>query len=247
MIRAPQGSSESASKRVKLNHNVLMDGSDKICPETSREASLGSLCLDLLTRHVLPFVGENQYRFVGAVNRDFRNAYLAVFSPTTTFDQITSMEQAELCYHEIWIPHQHDELYLVMVEQGQLDILKYLYLQEGFSLSASLSAAAARNGHFDVLRWLVRIKCPVDATTFAGAADHGDLSMVQWLYDLPRPFSEKCSWNGRTCSTAALNGHMSILQWARSKGCPWDAQTCAMAARNDHKSILLWARFKGCP
>jgi len=29
-----------------------------------------------------------------------------------------------------------------------------------------------------------------------------------------------CNWNGGTCSAAAENGHLSVLQWARENGCP---------------------------
>jgi hypothetical protein len=178
----------------------------------------------------------------------FRIAYTNLFSKTTTYDQVTSIEQAILCYHDVCVFQQPlEEFFYAMTEQGQLDIVKYLYLEDDFTLTASFSAAAARNGHFDLLRCLVRSKCPVDAMTFAGAASHGDLAMLQWLYGLPRPFSEKFPWDGSTCSMAALNGHMRVLQWARSKGCPWDARTCAMAACNHHTKILLWARFKRCP
>jgi hypothetical protein len=48
----------------------------------------------------------------------------------------------------------------------------------------------------------------------------------------------------RTCSSAAENGHVGVLQWARSQEppCPWDSTTCSYAARNDHLSVVKWAR-----
>jgi hypothetical protein len=67
-----------SSKRMKFQKDVQLVSK---CPP-----SLDSLCLDLLKNHLLPCVGENQYRFVGAVNRTFRTAYTDVFTPTTTYD-----------------------------------------------------------------------------------------------------------------------------------------------------------------
>ena len=49
------------------------------------------------------------------------------------------------------------------------------------------------------------------------------------------------------CSTAALNGHLETLKWARANGCPWDEDTCTNAAANGHLEILKWARANGCP
>ncbi|CAN0426198.1 unnamed protein product, partial [Ectocarpus fasciculatus] len=49
------------------------------------------------------------------------------------------------------------------------------------------------------------------------------------------------------CETAARNGHLEILQWARRIGCPWEASTCYGAAENGHLEILQWATNNGCP
>lgn len=47
-----------------------------------------------------------------------------------------------------------------------------------------------------------------------------------------------CYWDERTCSDAAQNGNLDILQWARANGCRWDARThvfegCAERAFGD--------------
>ena len=44
---------------------------------------------------------------------------------------------------------------------------------------------------------------------------------------------EGCEWNAQTCAHAAGNGHMAVLQWARSQRCEWDANTCHNAAINE--------------
>ncbi len=59
---------------------------------------------------------------------------------------------------------------------------------------------------------------------------------------------EECHKNGcKYAHSLALEGHLGVLQWARSQGCPWDADTCANAARGGHLEVLQWARMQGCP
>ena len=48
-----------------------------------------------------------------------------------------------------------------------------------------------------------------------------------------------------TCSLAANNGYIVLLQWLRANGCPWDRDVCASAAKGGHLEILKWARENG--
>ena len=93
------------------------------------------------------------------------------------------------------------------------------------------------------------------------SASLGNLSALQWLRN-PADHQLNCSqsnailnqdrregfpWDSDTCSQAASGGHLSILQWARSRGCPWDSDTCASASLHGHLEVLQWARSQGCP
>lgn len=49
-----------------------------------------------------------------------------------------------------------------------------------------------------------------------------------------------------TCSTAATNGHLDCLRFARKTGCPWDKQTCAKTTGGGHLDCLEYAHVKGC-
>ncbi len=54
----------------------------------------------------------------------------------------------------------------------------------------------------------------------------------------------------RTCRSAALGGHLELLQWARSDPldpCPWDKYTALNAANFGHLKVLKWAIENGCP
>lgn len=59
--------------------------------------------------------------------------------------------------------------------------------------------------------------------------------------------SVNCEWDTITCANAAKGGHLAVLQWAREHNCPWDRHTCTGAIRNGHLEILQWARRNGAP
>jgi len=54
------------------------------------------------------------------------------------------------------------------------------------------------------------------------------------------------SWSLDICSCAGENGHLEVLKWARSNGYSWSSDTCALAAQNGHLKVLKWARSNGC-
>ncbi len=51
------------------------------------------------------------------------------------------------------------------------------------------------------------------------------------------------------CSTAALNGNLELLKWARSKDPPisWDSYMCMNAAFNGDIDMIIWARSQDPP
>ena len=108
------------------------------------------------------------------------------------------------------------------------------------------------------------------------AARHGYLEVFEKYWS--QGPQEKLSklWDERTCSWAALGGHLEVLKWLRAKGCPWgtttstgaaflghlevlqwmraqdppcpwDSRVCYSAASKGHLEVLRWARSQGCP
>jgi hypothetical protein len=216
-------------------------------PSSNKALSWYNLDDDIWMNHILPFVGKNQYRFIGAVNRNFRVSYFTVFSPTTSYENVTTMEQAHLCCKDLDFD-QRAALCKAMIKKGEPNIVKiafavnsdfYRFSQER---QVQLTAAAAESGDFDLLRWLVEKNCEVDEEAFSGAALNGNLAMFQWLYDLPSldfyrysddesDFSDDghfnppdvlsarryVPWNYKIYENAALHGHLPIIEWALSK------------------------------
>jgi hypothetical protein len=243
------------SKHIEMQSSP--SGNDIQQKSSSDEVpALSNFSPDIWIRHILPFVGKDQYRFVGAVNHHYRTSYLTLFAASTSFENVTTMGQAYLCCGDVWsnLPQKID-FCKVMVKFGRQDIVKYLFnrvrTRDEPLNDSKFTAAAAEGGHVDLLRWLVRKECNVDQATFAGAAVHGNLEVFQWLFTLPRPLSPHYShgtrpgiaWNKKMYENAALHGHLPILKWAHSKESNFPSEElCSLAALNGHVHVLKWAR-----
>jgi hypothetical protein len=77
-----------------------------------------------------------------------------------------------------------------------------------------------------------------------------DLSLFDYLYDNDKlKLDTPIAINWAFCTRVAREGHLKILQWARSdkQMFPYDKHTCASAARGGHLNVLKWARSNGAP
>jgi hypothetical protein len=63
---------------------------------------------------------------------------------------------------------------------------------------------------------------------------------IQWSFG-----SVKWDWETWTCTHAAVNGHLKVIQWARENGCDWDSRTCTECACCGHLEVLQWALANG--
>ena len=55
--------------------------------------------------------------------------------------------------------------------------------------------------------------------------------------------------DSRVCSEAAENGHLDVLQWARTQDppCAWDVGVCRYAAGDGHLDVIEWLRTQNLP
>ncbi|KAF4132039.1 putative ankyrin repeat domain-containing protein [Phytophthora infestans] len=129
---------------------------------------------------------------------------------------------------------------LEMAEKGDLPVLQWLLGQEDVSISVGLVIKAAKNGHYQVVRWLVDRNRAHDRVevSFAvhSAAVHGHLKVAKYLREqessLPviegRQFHaellqrlaglpEKRMVPARTMTGAARNGHLDVVKWLYSE------------------------------
>jgi hypothetical protein len=74
------------------------------------------------------------------------------------------------------------------------------------------------------------------------AASRGSVRLLKWARE-----NNRLVWSTRTCTYAAINGHLPALQYLHENGCPWNSDTCWYAARNGHLFVLKYLHENGCP
>ena len=79
------------------------------------------------------------------------------------------------------------------------------------------------------------LKCAVKA---------GNLPIFEYLVTL-QLFEN--TWKDTICDSAAVEGQLAILQFARTHGAPWGVKTIAVAARKGHLECLQYLQENGCP
>jgi hypothetical protein len=104
---------------------------------------------------------------------------------------------------------------------GNIPALKDL-MSGGWKFDRSVSAAAAKNGQVETLKW-ISADCDIseggsggvfDASTCAAAALAPTSEALQWLRE------NKVEWDCRVIKTALAAGNKETLEWARTQKCP---------------------------
>lgn len=131
---------------------------------------------------------------------------------------------------------------------GRRDTLLWLWSRD-FGWEGRLKyrcpyAAAAMEGHTDVMRWLHEHGCPILDTQKAcdRAASRGHLSVLRWLFATV----EIDDWLRRSLTaSAALHGQVGVLIWLGSEGCRADKHECELARARGHDSVVRWLHGNG--
>ena len=161
------------SKRQKTHYinesNSLLEKEESPVPLDS------TISLEVWKDFIFPFVGPGNFRFLGAVNKQFQSLYLEMdSSKTTKYDQIFTLKQATLFFQDVQgqkdIEHQMLSC-RIMARLGRQEILEYFHAQQ-FAWDEEVCLAAAQGGHFTLLQWLRERGCPwVDIDVCDAAAE----------------------------------------------------------------------------
>jgi len=161
------------------------------------------------------------------------------------------------------------------MQGGNIEVLRWARENGGDApqyLNRDVAMKAAKTGHLVILQkaWDLPIWSSFARwRIFDEARIGGHVEVVEWLWqvcsdndkskicfsaaneghlELLKWARERgCSWDKRVCFTAAGRGDLEMLQWARENGCRWCTKTCLWAARNGHLQVLRWAVENGCP
>jgi hypothetical protein len=152
-------------------------------------------------------------------------------------------------------------------ESSQINTLSAVFTQAGVdmfrtcvSLGAPLTAHAfatvatsadvpCRLVHsFNLMKWLLEHKCPLDASICSKLAAEGSKSLGRKKL-LKLGLSPEMQEELRLGSEddAKLQFPLCTLRWLRERGVPWDEGTMRSAASCGHIDTLKWAHQNGCP
>ena len=92
----------------------------------------------------------------------------------------------------------------------------------------------------EILMGLRSEGCPSDERVCEGAAERGDLDMVECAHE------NGCPWDERTCEEAAAEGHLDVLKYTRENGCDWGWRVSYYAVMPNDMDMLQSAYKKGC-
>jgi len=100
----------------------------------------------------------------------------------------------------------------------------------------------------DVLEAVVRNLSPSDVGSLVSTCKALQASATPRLVDWAwlREHADDLVGRYSVCRTAAGEGRLQALRWARALGCPWDSWVCRFAAFGGHLEVLQWARVNGC-
>ena len=268
------GSPTAVSHGVVATINSAVSSSLSSLPrlsfETTHESSSSSEILTIenddddsifhqsdIVRNIACFIGRNQYRFVAAISRQFRNAYALEFpNHTQTYLNASTLEHAMICHQEIIYCDDIIDIETTINEPNALcraagrsgnslavEYLLAVHHHHDSWCCSMLCRTAAKYGHLHVLQYAVSQQYLTHYREICDtAAKYGHLQILEAFRDQYRPF-----WDEWSCANAAAYGVLHILQWYRHQGCPWNEFTCQMATLANHVHILEWAVPHGCP
>jgi hypothetical protein len=166
--------SDSASMTSSQDHAA---SNDSVPPpeQTSQSSPLEQI---EILRYILSFVGNGHYRFIGAINRQFNEAYKQIYpDDMKTYLSVSTLDLAEICYKESM--EHRPVLCRCAARYGNLEVLQYLR-SLGCTWDSSTCHKAAKHGHLHILMYARKHHCPWGRHTIYFAAIHGHVHILLW-------------------------------------------------------------------
>ena len=118
----------------------------------------------------------------------------------------------------------------------------------GLAWDGDTLVAAVVHRRVSLLRWLHDGGCPLGVRATAAASGGGDLRVLRWLRG--GDGHEPCPWDPWTYISAAMEGHLGTLRWARAHGCPLPSEwleNCMYdrIAGSGRLNVLRWMAGQG--
>ena len=122
----------------------------------------------------------------------------------------------------------------IAAARGHLAILEWLCSQLSLEVTTAVSYAAAVNGHFEVVRWVIDNNHPLDEMIMSTFAPFADIREMKMLRDWGVPIDT------RTCAVAAGADRMDVLRWALENGGKLNDGSSRLVARMGKVSMMKY-------
>jgi hypothetical protein len=126
---------------------------------------------------------------------------------------------------------------------NKLAEVQFLHTQ-GCSWPARLLDEAASSGYIELMRWCHEhgcTFCEVDLVP-CFAAESGNVELMAWVLQ-----QLGMQLTALVMRSAALKGHIAMVQYFHAQQCPWDESCTSAAASLDHADLLRWLVENECP
>ena len=156
----------------------------------------------------------------------------------------------------------------IALEKCDLDIVKYLH-ENGLSFPIDSLEYACGKGNIDVIQYCLDNGCLWTSLSLRVSARKDRLEVIKWAITkggflskhvfssaaigghidvLQYLFDNKCPRVDNICiGNAARYGYLNVVIWMREHGFQWDVKTFELAAYRNNKKVLKYLYEGGCP
>ena len=214
---------------------------------------------DLLIGHILPFVGEYQFRFVALVNWYMYHAYTTAFPSKLTKFNDTTKAITDMCvneFHSVAIIKscmrvRHSRAFNRIIKRNSkkgyltslIDLAPHIMHHNSIM---EIATAAANRGYLSILMWLYYYCHSKYYWTnewewnevYIHAIKNSQFAVLTWIRD-------KTSRNISTMAAQCRN--WDVLYWYLRNGWELSVVVCSDAALRGDWGMIQWAHLSGFP
>lgn len=127
-----------------------------------------------------------------------------------------------------------DEIIVVAIENPKM--VEWLY-EQGQPITQRVASMVALTGNLPLLKWIVTKDCPLPGSVFINAAKRGHLDIFVWASENDINIdNEHISYH-----FAIRGGYLPLIQWFHAHKYNWTYTFSITAALYGHLNVLQWA------
>ena len=206
---------------------------------------------DVCFKHILPRLNGTDLKFLCEVNSETRKLikrssrkgdlkekfWIEEMSSISTLEVAWEHFPWDTCVLQVYGHEEMDETFFSwqVAQTNKLELLKWAREKKKCEWDVWTIYTAALQGNWEMVKYCVANKCPINEYACAYAAKSGNLEMLKYLR------KKKAPWDSDTASWAAAKGHLHIFEYlVERKYNKYDEYACEYAAKFGHLDCLQY-------